>query len=58
MNSKYDNMILIFKVMESWLNSGAANNILALDISTCDALSEGVLTMFMNRNGTQLQGYR
>lgn len=44
------------QVIESWMQSGACSNIIALDLDTCDALSDTVLTEFLNRNGGQLIG--
>lgn len=38
------------------MQSGAANNLHALDVDTCDSLTDVALTDFLNRYGGQLIG--
>uniref|UniRef100_A0A915K592 F-box domain-containing protein n=1 Tax=Romanomermis culicivorax TaxID=13658 RepID=A0A915K592_ROMCU len=44
------------QVMEAWINSNACSNLTALDLDTCDSLSEPILTDFLNRFGFQMIG--
>uniref|UniRef100_A0A1I7ZIX4 F-box domain-containing protein n=2 Tax=Steinernema glaseri TaxID=37863 RepID=A0A1I7ZIX4_9BILA len=42
------------QVLETWMQSGAMNNIQFLNLDTCDSLNETVLTELVTRHGHQL----
>uniref|UniRef100_A0A914X6M2 Uncharacterized protein n=1 Tax=Plectus sambesii TaxID=2011161 RepID=A0A914X6M2_9BILA len=44
------------QVLETWMNSGAVNNIQFLNLDTCDLLNEPAITDFITRHGHQLLG--
>ncbi|CDW59172.1 F-box-like domain containing protein [Trichuris trichiura] len=44
------------QVLDSWMKSGNCSKLVAIDLDTCDMLSDGALTEFIKRHGHQLTG--
>ncbi|KFD47419.1 hypothetical protein M513_11688 [Trichuris suis] len=44
------------QVLESWMKSGNCSKLVAIDLDTCDMLSDATLTEFIKRHGHQLTG--
>ncbi|VDP05948.1 unnamed protein product [Soboliphyme baturini] len=44
------------QVMEAWIHAGTYTNLIALDLDTCDSLSEKALSDFIYRQGPKLRG--
>uniref|UniRef100_A0A5S6PYS8 F-box domain-containing protein n=1 Tax=Trichuris muris TaxID=70415 RepID=A0A5S6PYS8_TRIMR len=44
------------QVLESWMKSGNCSKLVAIDLDTCDMLTDSALTEFIKRHGHQLTG--